>query len=66
VRALKIALPALAGIVALPAFATTSIDVSSIVTLLSGDVTTAVTSVGVAVLAVLGIVLGFKMVRRAF
>jgi len=48
---------------AIPSFA--AIDVSDVTTLLSGDVTTAVTSVGLAVLGVLGVVLAFKMVRRA-
>jgi len=60
-RGLAVGLPF--GLASLPSFA--AIDVSSVTTLLSGDVTTAVTSIGLAVLAVIGVVVAFKMIRRA-
>jgi hypothetical protein len=54
---------ALLGMAALPARA--AIDVSAVVSTLTGDGVTAVTSIGVAVLAVIAIVAVFKFVRRA-
>jgi uncharacterized membrane protein len=58
-----VALPALllAGL----ASAQSSIDVSEVVSSITGDGSTAVAAIGAAILGLIGIVLVFKLVRRA-
>jgi hypothetical protein len=62
-RFIRYGLPAVLASASVPAWA--AIDVSSVTTLLSGDGTTAVTAIGLGVLALLGVVMVFKFVRRA-
>lgn len=54
---------AILGALSLPAHA--AIDVTAVTSLLSGDGAAAVTALGVAVLALVGLVMVFKFVRRA-
>ena len=63
----RVLAPLFASVLALfgASAAQATIDVSAVTGILSGDVTTAVTAVGGAVLAVLAIVMAFKFIRRA-
>lgn len=53
-----------AAFIAAP-FAHAAIDVSDVVTQITGDGTTAVAAIGAAVLGLIGVVLVYKLVRRA-